>query len=229
MRENVELHQIRSEVQIEAGISSEAGNTAYSKERLNHMINQTERLLAAQHTWPLRHYEITGTVAADGRYTAFPTGVTPTSIRDVRVLFGDQWLPMNMGITPGDRSIYNETMRSSPAQKWDINVARPGQFEIWPISSSAQTLLFRGQRVIGGMVQENDTCVLDADALVLTVASVILAADKSEIAAYKARQASDHIANLMKQITTTAEPVNLGRRRQIAVRPGIDFIPPGGA
>jgi hypothetical protein len=193
------------------------------------MINQTERLMASEDTWPLRLYEITGTIAADAQYTDFPDGTEASTIKSAHVLFGDQWLPLAMGISPADRSVYTAAMRATPAQKWDVNVARPGRFEIWPIGGQEQTVLFRGQKAIGGMVEENDTCVLDADALVLRVAAVILASSKSENAAYKLQQAKQHTLNLLKGITTTAVSVNLGARRANRLRPYIDFIPPGGS
>lgn len=229
MRDNVQLHVIRREAQIMAGLSEEPGVSAYSRERLNLRINQIERRMAEKDSWPVRHYEITGVVAGDAQYTNFPDGVTPTNLRSAHVLFGDQWLPMTMGISPADRSVYNTAMRSTPATKWDVNVARPGQFEIWPIGASAQTILFRGQRTIGGMAEDNDTCALDADVIVMRLAAEILARNKSDDAAFMLSEAEAHSVNVLKGMMSTAESPNLAQRRGASVRPYIDFIPPRGA
>lgn len=227
MRNGVPLHELRKEVQVEAGLSSEEGATAFSKDRLNLLINRVERMMKSMHDWPTQNYEIFTLIPADTKRFAFPLNVTVRSIRSVHVEFGQQWLEVSKGVSPAERGLYTDQMRAAPAMRWDYDVAHPDMFEIWPISQQQQRLMFRGQKAVGAMEDENDTCTLDADVIVLRVAAEILGRDKQEDAAIKLQMAESHTQAVLKDMGTTSSPVSLSGRAQRVIRPGIDFIPPG--
>lgn len=224
----IQLHELRKEIQVEAGLSSEEGATAYSKERLTMIINRAERMMKTRDDWPTQNYEITAATVPDEKLIDLPEGVSIKNIRSINVLFGQEWLPVVKGIGPRERTIYTDDMRATPAQRWDYLVSAPGQIEVWPVGSDSQTLMFRGQLEVGGMKDENDICTLDADVIVLTVAAEILGRDKQEDAAYKSQLAAELTQNILKDMSATSEPTNLSMRRGRAVRPFIDYIPPGG-
>jgi hypothetical protein len=230
MRTGVPLHQIRREVMIEAGLSPDPGHEAFSRETLNQKINRTERIMAQEDEWPTQHYEQQVTVPPDAKWVSFPVGITPSSIRQVSVLFGTIWLPVVQGIGPAERTVYSDDMRATPISRWEINVDQPGQFEVWPRGAVQQTLLFSGTRKIGGMVDENDACTLDADVIVLRTAAKILARDRQEDAALLMGEAISLTQSILKAINAANPPTRIGGHRVGRVRrPGIDFIPPGTA
>lgn len=229
MRNGVTLATLRTEILIEAGLSTDAGHSIYSEERLNQMINRTERRLSQVFDWPNMETEEQVTVTANTQYVNLPTNINFTNIDTVHVAYGDDWLPVQHGIGARERSIYNSTQRAEPIMRWEIQAPGNTQFEVWPIGATAQTLLFSGTKNIGAMTDDTDTCVLDADVLVLYVAAEILGRDQKDDAQLKlqmARELADSI--IMRQGSTKRENINLGPQKTVTLRPGIDFVPPSG-
>jgi len=229
MRNGVPLHEIRTEIQIEAGLSSEEGATAYGRDRLRQLINRVERQMASENDWPTQKYEIATVIAANTKRHDLPAGVTIKSIRTIHVAFGDQWLPVAKGVGAAERSVYSDTMRASPAMRWDIDADYPGMIEVWPIAAENQTLVFRGQYEVGTMQDENDVCTLDADVIVLRVASQILGRDRQEDAALLLNDARSLTNNILKRLNVNSPPANFSQRARMPLRPGIDFIPSQGS
>jgi hypothetical protein len=230
MRNGVSLAVIRNEVLIEAGYSTEAGHAAYSKERIDQLINRQERRLALDPSldWPALKFEQSVTIAANSRYGNLPSDITFTMISTAHVAFGDDWLPLYHGIEMEHRSIYNENQRAEPVMRWEIQHPGDAQFEVWPVPSTVQTIRFSGQKAFGAMARDDDTCAIDADVLVMTVAAQILGRDRKEDAALLMEQGMEHARMVCKrQGSMKREGVQLARRPGMILRPGIDFIPPG--
>lgn len=227
MRIGVTLSTLREEVLLETGRSTEAGHAVYSAPVLNQLINRLERSVAMEFEWASMNVEEEVTVAADAQYANLPTNIDFTKIDGVHVQFGNTWLPLTHGIGPVERSIYNTTQKAVPARRWEIQAPGNVNFEIWPIGETAQTLRFYGSKKIGGMTKDTDTCVIDADVLVLFVAAEILARDKKSDADYKLVQARKRANTISKrQGAVKSAPINFGRKKGPVERPGIDFIPP---
>ena len=230
MRNGVTLATLRTEAMIEAGLSTEAGHSAFSKERLDQMLNRTERAMAQLHDWGSNQVEEQVTVAADAQFAALPANITFTMIDTVHVLFGDQWLPVTHGITAEERSIYDTAQRSVPIQRWEVQAPGNTQFEVWPIGGTAQTMLFEGAKTLGTMTADTDTCTLDADVLVMRVAAQILGRDRKEDAQLMLREAERlTVAILKRQGSAKRPPISQGLRAHntYVPRPGIDYIAPG--
>lgn len=228
MRNGVTLATLRDEVRIEAGMSTDAGHSIYSTERLNQMINRTERRLAQIYDWPNMEFEEEVTVAANTQLVNLPTNINFTMIDTVHVAYGDDWLPITHGIGARERSIYNDTQRATPILRWEIEAPGNAQFEVWPIGNVQQTLRFSGTKSFGGMLKDTETCVLDADVIVLNVAAEILGRDDKADAQLKLSMADDLAKSIIKrQGSFKTEDINLGRRPGRTLRPGIDYIPPG--
>lgn len=228
MRSGVTLATIRNEVMIEAGLSTQAGHAASSKEKIDQLINRVERIMAAKDEWPTQHFEERVAVVADAQYVTLPSNITFTMIESVHVSYGSEWLPVAYGIGARERTIYNETQRASPISRYEYSAERPTQIEVWPIGADAQTLLFQGSKTIGAMVDESDVCTLDADVIVLRCAAEILGRNNQADAELKLSEAISLTTALLKrQGSTRREPINLGMRPGKMRRPGIDYIPPG--
>lgn len=230
MRNGIALSVIRNEVLIEAGYSTEPGHSAYSKERIDQLINRYERRLALDPSldWPALKFEQEVTVSANTQFANLPADITFTMIESAHVRFGDDWLPIYHGIEMQHRSIYNSTQRAEPIMRWEIQHPGNVSFEVWPIPSTAQTLRFSGQKSFGAMSDDTDTCVVDADVLVMLVAAQILGRDRKEDAALLMDQGMEHARMVCKrQGSMKREGVQLARRPGIILRPGLDFIPPG--
>lgn len=229
MRTGISLATIREEVMIEAGLSNQPGHSAFSTPRLNQLINRTERMMFTRDEWPTLHFEQTTVVPADAQYAPLPADISFTMIETVHVSFGSEWLPVKSGIGARERTIYNETQRATPIQRYEFRVDRPTEIEVWPIGAQEQRLMFAGSRTIGGMVEETDLCALDADVIVMRVAAKILGRDNQADAALLLQEAEALTNTLLKrQGSVKREPINMGRTKGRMLRPGIDFIPPGG-
>lgn len=227
MRSGVTLATLRREVAIEAGFSTDAGHAAYSQERINHLINRTERLMAIQDGWPAMSFEETLTVPALGQFANLPVNITFTQITGAFVLYGQDWIRLSHGISPADRSLYAAGQTGAPMQKWEVQAPGTVNFEVWPIAEYEQTMRFTGQRTIGAMVTDDDTCALDGDVIVLKVAAEILGRDRKEDAALKLDLAKSLTVDILKlQGSVKSEEIIFGRNTsEPRPRPGIDFIP----
>jgi hypothetical protein len=230
MRTGITLAKLREELQIEAGLSTQNGGSAQTIPRLNSLLNRTERLMGRMEEFTAESTEEEVTVAADAQYADLPETIDFTEIVTADVLHGNWWQPITHGITARERSIYDTTARATPISRWKVVPPGNEEFEVWPIGSVAQTIRFSGQRKIGGMVKDTDTCVLDADVIVLRAAAELLARDRKEDAQLKLRMAQELTTMIAKkQGANKGDTINLADRGGTPLRPGIDFIPPGSA
>lgn len=213
---------------MEAGISTGSSHAVQKTERLNHLINRVERVTYAMDDWPTLEIEEEVSVVANAQFVTLPTNMTFAMINDVWVAYGNQWLKLTHGIGIAERSIYPDTARASPTMRWEIRAPGNVDFEVWPISAQAETLRFIGMQKLGGMLKDDDTCVIDADVLVLRCAAELLAKEDKSDAGIKMETAKALTATLLKRLSSNkTEPVNLGRRKGRTLRPGIDYIPSG--
>ena len=230
MRIGVTLATLRNEVKLEAGISTGSSHSVMNDERLNHLINRTERLAYKMDDWPSLAFEEEVAVIADAQFVTLPTNMTFAMINEVWVAYGSEWLPVTHGIGMAERSMYSDTQRASPIMRWEIRAPGNVDFEVWPRSSSAETLRFVGQKVLGAMSDDTDTCVIDADVLVLRVASELLAKDEKADAGIKLKAAQSLTEKLLKRLGAAKRgSFSMSGERKKALRPGIDYIPSGGS
>lgn len=229
MRIGVTRAALRSEAQIEAGESTGAGHSTQTEPRINHLLNRIERQLATEYAWPTLSFETTVPVAANAQFVNMPANVVFTDTMDVRCKFGNDWLPVFHGITPEHRALYDSTARTTPIMRWEIQYPGTTQFEVWPRSAQAETLLFTALRQVGAMATDAATCVIDGDVLVLRVAAALLIAKKDyDGAKAKIAEANARVRSLLyRQTGVKQENVSMaGRPAAAPLRPGLDFIPP---
>ena len=229
MRSGVTLSTIRDEVMLEAGLSVQPGHSTSSIPKINQMINRMERQLLLEAEWPLLHFEEEVSVAADTQVVNLPTNITFTMIDTVHVSYGSEWIPVTHGIGARERTIYNDTQRATPIRRYEVSANNPGQMEVWPIGGDAQTLLIQGTKTVGAMTEETDTCSLDADVIVLRVAAEILGRENKADAELKLSMAATRLNQLTKRMGATKRTnISFSGRRTRTLRPGIDYIAPGG-
>ncbi|WP_288927287.1 hypothetical protein [uncultured Maritimibacter sp.] len=229
MRTGVTRATLREEIEIEAGFSLETGHGAFSADKINQMIARTERLMARMKDWAAVKAEETVTVTAATQYHNMPSTLTFENIDTVHVSYGDEWLPVEYGIRAEHRSIYDTSQRALPAQRWEVVSPGTTQFEAWPIGNVNQSFLFSGSKTVGTYTDDESTCTLDGDALVMRVAAQILGRDRKEDAQLLLQQA-DELENMLikQQSVLKQEEVKMGGLRpKRQLRPGIDFIPSG--
>jgi hypothetical protein len=230
MRSGVTLADLRKEVLIETGASTDAGHAVFAVEHLNQLINRTERWMAMERDWGGLEFEENVSVAADTQFVTLPTNINFTEITGASVLFGSEWLTIYHNISLNDRSLYSDTQRATPIQRWEVQAPGNVNFEVWPIGSQAQTIRFVGEKKLGAMVNDDDTCTLDGDVIVMRVAAQILGRDRKEDAALLLKMAETMTDNIVKKRgSLKAETLNLGRggADRPPLRPGIDFIASG--
>ena len=230
MRSGVTLADLRKEVLIETGSSTDAGHAVFAVEHLNQVINRMERWMAMDRDWGGLEFEENVAIAANAQFVSLPANITFTEITGAAVLFGSEWLTIYHGISLNNRSLYNSTQRATPIQRWEVQAPGNVNFEVWPIGSQAQTIRFVGNKKLGSMVDDDDTCTLDGDVIVMRAAAQILGRDRKEDAALLLKMAESMTDKIVKKRgSLKAEPLNLGRggTDRPAPRPGIDFIASG--
>lgn len=228
MRSGIPLSTLREEVLIEAGLSSQPGHSTFNIDRINQMINRTERSMIVENEWPTLAFEEEITVAADAQYVDLPSNISFTMIENIYVAYGSEWFRLTSGIGANERTIYNSTQRALPISRYEYRANNPTKLEIWPIGGVEQTLMIEGSKTVGAMREETDVCALDADVIVMRVAAAILGRENKADAELLLSQATTLANQLTKrQGSAKRENINFGRRKVQTRRPGIDYIPPG--
>lgn len=212
---------------IEAGLSTQPGHSTGAIARFNQMINRVERSMLIENEWPSLHFEERVTVPADAQYVDLPVNITFTMIDSVHVAYGSEWYRVTHGIGARERTVYNETQRAIPISRYEVSANQPGRIEVWPIGGSVQTLMFEGTRTVGAMREETDVCALDADVIVLLVAAEVLGRENKADAELKLSKAVNLTNSILKR-QGQRKNINLAGRKGPLLRPGIDYIPPGG-
>jgi hypothetical protein len=229
MRSGVLRSALRTEAQIEAGLSTAAGHDTQHAARINHLLNRYERQLAAdpRYNWPTLTFEAEVTVSADSATGSLPSGIAFTMVKDVWTLYGSEWFRIHYGIGAKERSIFGPDQRCSPITKWEITADDPTEYEVWPISATDETLRFTGRKVVGEMDEDTDVCLLDGDALVLMAAGKLMAKTDPDAAALAFKEAERIIMSIQSG-QPSAPDANLADRQQPALRPWLDYIPTTG-
>jgi hypothetical protein len=122
---------------------------------------------------------------------------------------------MTRGISLADYAAYDsdEDERYDPALKWDLTwTGSATQIEVWPIPASNNLkLMFKGLRPLRPLVSNDDVCDIDSTLLTLSVATELLARQKSHDAQIKLQQANLHLARIKGSLQGGSETIALGQ------------------
>jgi len=183
---------------------------------------------------------------AGQRFYSYPPELPFDSIFRIWWPQGVNWVPLDYGINPQTyAAMGGENVQAWPPRRWR-NCAQysaatgattaAAQFEVWPTPgpSTPFSLRIEGNAPLNPLIEDTDTCVIDATLVVLFAASEILAQQKSESASLKLQKANQYrrmlIARLgaqqrnMKSLSRDGGnmgPLSDGRR----LTPYLDFIP----
>jgi hypothetical protein len=175
---------------------------ASTKSRYYQLISDKQKWLSCEYDFPYLEDRFDVAVPGNGRYVTFPTidnmGVTIAMNLErpykVEVFWNNVWSELEYGIGSQEYNYLNSDQAGQiqdPIQRW--RWATEGQFEIWPMPSTAQTVRFTGQRALDALVNDSDTADLDDQLLVLFVAADILARSKQADAQIILAQATERL------------------------------------
>lgn len=231
MAGGVAASELISRVRAEAWHSVNVAQGVHTKASILQMLNRVQEELAITHDWPGLYISRDVSLADAQKTYSFPADLDFDYTQRAWVAVGSEWQRIGYGIGPIEYSIYDSDAgeKSWPVRRWMLDADTPTQFEVWPIPSQTGTLQLWGRKLISRMVNDADTCVLDATVLVLMVAGEILAKQKSEDAATKIGKARDLIRHLnRRQGADKQRPFILGggMPEQRQARPRLRYVPP---
>jgi hypothetical protein len=246
MRVGVPLSELRYELLAETFQSLTPSQTTSSTPFYNYQLNRVQREQWNDIEWPhLTIYNDMPMIAGQ-RYYDYPPELPFDSIFRIWWPQGVTWVPLDYGINPQTyAAMGGELIQAWPPRRWrncaqynaTTGLTSPAaQFEVWPIppANTPYSLRIEGNAPFNNMVEDTDTCVIDATLVVLFAAAEILAMQKSESASLKLQKANQYrrmlIARLgaqqrsMKSLSKDGGhmgPLNDGRH----LTPYLDFIP----
>jgi hypothetical protein len=244
MRVGVPLSELRYELLAETFQSLTPAQTTSSTPFYNYQLQRVQREQWNDIEWPhLTIYHDMPMVAGQ-RYYDYPPELPFDSIFRIWWPQGVTWVPLDYGINPQTyAAMGGELIQAWPPRRWR-NCAQytngatnaAAQFEVWPIppANTPYSLRIEGNAPLNPLVEDTDTCVIDATLVVLFAAAEILAMQKSESASLKLQKANQYrrmlVARLgaqqrsMKSLSKDGGhmgPLNDGRH----LTPYLDFIP----
>ena len=223
------LDEMVTDLRAEIGHSLAITHGVNEEATLKHYLVRTQRELYASYDWPNL---ITDTVtsAAGARNMAIPTGVSYEQINEVWAFLSGHWRQLSYGIDPGHYNISNpDTTKGQPQRYRAWSTAT--QIELWPVPTTATLkLLFRAQKNLSPLVDGSDLSTLDGLLIVMFAAADYCARQKDEDAGLKLSKAQAYLNNVRKQITSHKSRItSMTPRAHNLARPGLDYIPMGGA
>lgn len=220
------LATIRAKLKAELGDTQEANTFADAE--YNYLLANKQMDLANAYDWPFLQHRWDLACAAGSRFLAFPStdilGITNLTINLARPVlaerfFNTKYWKMDYGITSVQYNWRNSDRdeRIDPIQRWqfatNVNEAsQANKIEVWPIPVTDQVVRFTGQRQVLALTSDSDTADLDDLLLVYYVAAERLMLRDQRSAAFKLKQAEDHLTRLRAGYPTSEEPIVLGRK-----------------
>jgi len=176
------LESIIDGIRAEARLSTAGSRGVEDRDRILRMVNRYYETLWDEHDWEFLRIQRESSyknMAAGQRFYDFPVGLRPDDISSVWMRWGNDWIPVEYGITFSHYAQYDSerNQRADPVQRWVVR--SPQQFEVWPMpASNAGVLGFEGKRTFAALADNADNCQLDDQLIILSVAAEILAGNK---------------------------------------------------
>lgn len=148
-------------------------------------VNHNYEILYLNNDWPFLQTQFDGiTLAAGQRFYDFPTGLDPERVIKARVLWSNNYVEIERGISEADYNAYDpaQDQRTAPVLKWDVRFTGTNeQIEVWPIpDGTVQSLHLFGIYKFAKLVNDADTCRLDGTLIQLYSAAELLPKDSPD-------------------------------------------------
>jgi hypothetical protein len=183
-----------------------------------------QRDLADQFDWPHLKMRYDASVGASTQYAQLPPSMNFDRPVGVAVYYNSSWLPLRYGIDTVEYNTYDfsEGQTSEPIQKWQRYWQGSGvqQFEVWPVSTSATSVRFVGQRMVTDFVDGNEaiTATLDDLLLVYYVAATYLTRIKNPQAALAIEKFKGRLSQLRRNAPRRSGYAVMGGRQLVCRR-----------
>jgi hypothetical protein len=246
IRTGVTLSELRYELLAETFQSLSPAQTTSSTPFYNYQLDRVQREQWNTIEWPhLTIYKDVPMVQGQKIY-AYPAQLPFDSIFRIWWPQGVNWVPLDYGIQPNTyATMGGENVHAWPPRRWRNATSfneSTGQtsvnsgFEVWPIPPNSDfSLRVEGNAPLNPLIEDTDTCVIDATLVVLFAAAEILAVQKSEGASLKLQKANNYRRMLIARLR--AQQANMrslskdggnmgGIHSGERLVPYLDFIPP---
>lgn len=188
MARGVQLTQLLDDLRAETGRDSSVAAGRNELHSLKKRLAREQNKLYQAYDWPFLRVQQTIALQAGERHYDWPALLNKERVEKIRVLWNSSWYDTVRGITEADYNSYNSLAdeRSDPVLKWDIRstgatlAAQAEQVEVWPLPASNDPVLHLwGLRPLKPLIADEDVCDIDSDLIVLSLASKMLARQKS--------------------------------------------------
>ena len=210
MEVGVALSELRRRLMAETFQSLNPSQTTSSLPFYNYQLDRVQREQWNDIEWPhLTIYNDMPMVPGQ-RYYDYPPELPFDSIFRIWWPQGVTWVPLDYGINPQTyAAMGGELVQAWPPRRWrnfpqfvNGQTQPAAQFEVWPIppANNPYSLRIEGNAPINTLVEDTDTCVIDATLVVLFAAAEILAMQKSESASLKLQKANQYRRMLIARL-----------------------------
>lgn len=220
----VSLGALVDQLRHEIGASTGAGQGVNVRDAQKHTLRTTQQRLHDEWAWPHMVVETDESILAGQRYYTFDPTLLFQRVQWTKVKWNTSWLPV---FERADfTELYNsqdsdEDERADPIQFW--RHYDTGQYEVWPLPESAQTLRWRGTKKLNDLVAEDDIAELDDRVIVLFAAARWLKRLKSMDADNVLAEANSHLNRLKGQGIKRGQSVVGGCTQRAGGFPGGDW------
>lgn len=221
MARGLTLEQLIYNFRLEVGQSTNPAVSRSTRSRFIGILNRVQRRLYAEFEWPFLNIHRDVMIEAGSRYYDFPVDIDMDRTVRFEVKTAGFWQKVGYKIENKHLNQYDSDAdtRSSPVWRWDYYLAdgsETPQWEAWPMpaeDADADTLenavRIYGTQKLTEMVNDADTCLLDADLIVLYSAAEVLTKMRSPDAPAKLENANTLYTRL-KGRATPSEPFTVG-------------------
>jgi hypothetical protein len=237
----VQLSDLRYELRAEIYASLLPAHGLSSVDMQNVLLERTQRELWNQYVWPHLRYTIDFTAPAATEFLAYDPTMPFENVISLWFNYNPSAQQPWKQLRYGFEDWINETLTSYPPVRWrNVVTVDPatgltnytGKAQVWPIPSTQTSMRWLGQAPLNPLKVDTDKCMIDSTAIVLTVASELLGAQKSETAALKGQKAQSYIRRLIGRSGANKRDVSAMGQGTAAqptyaqrATPYIDYIP----
>lgn len=188
MRLGVSFAELIDDLRAQLGRSEEPGHGISDLPRLKRVINSQYRMLYDEYDWPhiSREFERVQMQAGE-RYYDPPANLDFSQIESVTAWWNGSPHNLERGIGIDEFAVYDPEAdeRSDPPLRYDIKYpdapTAATMIEVWPIPATAEAALqFDGVFKLSPLVNDADICLLDAEAVVLRAAAMLMPKDEAD-------------------------------------------------